>query len=179
MKWSIKITDDLEEKQKWGQAISELKQRWIANKGIKEAIKLGFLCWYVIVEEHCINTEDVDIEDARENLKYITRYSIDTYSGDIDILWIYGYMISMFPEQFESLGDYLSVQQIGIDMITKAHMLRPDDSIIELIFMGSKKIKDINKYEQVCKKVIPLLDEKFDGSGILSVYFKEVLNRGN
>lgn len=54
----------------------------------------------MIVEGTVINAENIDYDKFTKILHEVTDYSLKNLSDDSDVLWIFGYMISLFLHYF-------------------------------------------------------------------------------
>ncbi|QEK13136.1 hypothetical protein FQB35_12855 [Crassaminicella thermophila] len=173
--WEWNEADILEKNQQWNEARTYIYTKWMENQlDLKVTIRLGFLCWYILVEWDCINSEGVNQEKFENSLKEVTQFGLMNFSEEIEFLWIFGYMISMFPYYF---GDYEEMEQLGIEMLRKAHHLDTSDSIVKMVYLGHNYNENPKEYEKSCKMSKLLIVDRFKGEGILAEYFREVLNR--
>lgn len=70
---------------------------------------------------------------------------INLFKKDVDFLWMFGYMISLFPYFF---GEYEEWEQRGKKMIEEAMTLKPNDPIIEMLYLSSIPS---SKYKDSCR----------------------------
>lgn len=64
--WRWTEVDALEGQQRWNEAISLLIKNWRKNPNdLKASIRLGFLCWYMLVEEGPLAIKDVDFDKVQ------------------------------------------------------------------------------------------------------------------
>jgi hypothetical protein len=176
--WYWEEADELEKQEKWNEAKNFMFLQWKKDpQDHKKFIRLGFLCWYVVVEWGCIDTTDLKHEEYENMLKELTKIGFEKFSNNPDFLWTFGYMISLFPYYF---GEYEEWEDKGKQMLKSSYCFRPNDLIIKLVFLGSLDIKskeENKEYEETCRKVFPILSSTFRGDGELQRYFREVLNR--
>jgi hypothetical protein len=174
--WYWKEVDTLEAKRKWKEAKDYMLSEWKRDsQNLKKFIRLGFLCWYVVVEWACIDKTNLKHDEYEHMLKELTNFGLNNFESDADFLWTFGYMISLFPFYF---GDYEEWEVKGYKMLEKAYKLRPNDPVIKLIYFGSKlDAKHKKEYQDTCHIVTPILKSRFRGDGGLQQYFKQVLNR--
>lgn len=139
--------ETLENKQEWQTAKDTLFKQWNNNKdNLSVLIRIGTLCWYVLVFWERIRTNDVDKIDFNNTLDIVTNYGIDKFNDNTEFLWIFGYMILLFPYYF---GDYCEYEYKGKKMIEKAHNLNPNDPLITMLFLND----DSHEYKVVCREV--------------------------
>lgn len=173
--WYWKEADELEEQGKWDEAKDYMLSEWKKDpQDLKKFIRLGFLCWYVVVEWGCIDTTDIDYDKYENMLKKLTNFGLNNFD-DADFLWTFGYIISLFPFYF---GEYEEWESKVGEVLEKAHNLRPDDPVIKLVYLGSKNDAQYKKeYQATCHIVAPILKSRFRGNGEMQQYFREVLYR--
>lgn len=167
--------DKLEESQKWCDAKYATLKRWYEDiMNSYSLIRLGFLCWYIIVEWGCIDTTGMSEEDfsnCEAVLKEVTEFGINNFADDPEFLWIFGYMITLFPWYF---GDHLEWEKKGTDMLAFAHHLKPEDPVITMVCLNGQPER---QYQDACQNSKALLTTRFQGVGVMSTYFRQVLNR--
>ncbi|MFJ7829488.1 hypothetical protein ACIQXU_04650 [Peribacillus sp. NPDC097284] len=95
--WRWVEVDTLESQEKWNEAKSLLIKSWRQNpQDLKVAIRLGFFCWYVLVQEGPLGIKDVDFNELEAVLKEVTHFGMANFITNEDFLWCFGYMISLF-----------------------------------------------------------------------------------
>lgn len=166
--------NNLEKNYKYKEVYNLLKKEWVSvPQDLKITIYLGFLCWYTVVEwstfEH--NFEESEYSIVEETLIEVTKSGINMFNKDVDFLWMFGYMISLFPYYF---GVYEEWEYRGKKMIEEAKALRPNDPIIEMLYLAGVPS---SKYKDSCKRAKPIVLERFNGEGKLNEYFRDVLDR--
>ncbi|MGE7118883.1 hypothetical protein ACQKIC_01525 [Peribacillus sp. NPDC046944] len=173
--WQWVEVDTLERQEKWNEAKSLLIKSWRQNpQDLKVAIRLGFFCWYVLVQEGPLGIKDVDFNELEAVLKEVTHCGMANFITNEDFLWCFGYMISLFPYYF---GDYEYWEEKGISMNKSAYERCPDDPIYTYSYLASfpntdQKLK--GKFHQVKDQVKAVLEDRFQGEGVLSEYFRDV-----
>jgi hypothetical protein len=179
--WSWKEVDQLEHDEEYREALTVLQSEWQHNPNqIKPLIRLGFLSWFLVVENSFLGDKGIKVEEINEYSQLVSELLIhgqQYFSEDPDFLWIFGYMIHTFPEYFGTSME--NTEKIGAEMIEKAHRLRPDDKIIELVHKNkhqqtfSKNDYYMKRLYRDVSKILPL---RFRGQGELQRYFRFVLD---
>lgn len=169
--WRWQEVDTLESQERWNEAKSLLINHWRQNPNdLKVIIRLGFFCWYVLVEEGPLGIKDVEFDELETVLNEVTHFGLANFMTNEDFLWCFGYMISLFPYYF---GAYDYWEEKGISMLKRAYELCPDEPVYRYSYFGSlpnteRKLKD--EFYQVQA----VLEDRFQGEGVLSEYFKSV-----
>ena len=171
--WRWTEVDTLESEGKWNESKSLLIKNWNQNPSdLKTVIRLGFFCWYILAEEGPLGIQDVDFDELETVLRQVTDFGLANFMTNEDFLWCFGYMISLFPYYF---GDYEYWEEKGIPMMKRAYELCPDEPVYKYSYLGSipyPKGKRKDEFQQVHA----VLEDRFQGEGILSEYFKSVWN---
>lgn len=169
--WRWPEVDILEEQQRWNEAKALLIKNWRKNPNdLKASIRLGFLCWYMLVEEGPLAIKDVDFDKVQTVLNEVTHFGLAHFMTNEDFLWCFGYMISLFPHYF---GDDEYWEEKGIAMLKRAYERCPDEPVYRYSYLGSFSKPD-EKLEEEFYQVQAVLEERFQGEGVLSGYFKSV-----
>lgn len=172
--WTWTEVDKLEKQEKWNEAKAYLLKAWQQNPtDLKTTVRLGFFCWYVVVEQGPLGITDADIDtgELESILTEVTHFGLAHFMEEEDFLWCFGYMISMFPEYF---GDYERWEEKGDFMLKRAYELYPEEPVYKYSYLGSFLNTD-GTLKNELKQVQPVLKDRFKGEGLLSEYFKEVL----
>lgn len=174
--WKWTEVDILESKEKWNEAKSYLIKYWRQNpKDLKTVIRLGFFCWYVLVEEGPLEIKNVDFDELESLLNEVTHFGLANFMTSKDFLWCFGYMISLFPYHF---GDYEHWEEKGISMLKRAYELCPDEPVFKYSYLTSFP-NTYGKLKDELQQVQAVLEDRFTGEGVLSVYFKSVWSNRN
>jgi hypothetical protein len=172
--WCWPEVDQLEQKEDWNEARDYMYNEWKKEKlNLKKYLRLSFLCWYIVVESGCLNDSTINDAEYEYLLMEIKDFGFKHFSQDSEFLWVYGYMISLFPYYF---GEYEEWEEKGNQMIYKAYKLNSQDPIVKYIYIRSfpsSIVPGAREIEQVVNKLLP---ERFKGNGQLQSYFKEVLH---
>ena len=169
--WRWTKVDTLEKQERWNEAILLLENSWRQNPNdLKTTIRLGFICWYILVEEGPLEIKNIDLEKLETLLNEVTQFGLTNFITNKDFLWCFGYMMSLFPYFF---GDYEFWEEKGILMLKTAYELCPDDPIYKYTYSGSYSNKE-RKLKKELHHVQAVLEERFQGEGVLSEYFKEI-----
>lgn len=172
--WKWTEVDELESQEKWNEVKLLLIETWRQNPDdLKVLIRLGFFCWYLLVEEVTVGVKDVDLDELETVLNEVTHVGLAAFMHNEDFLWIFGYMISLFPYYF---GDYEEWEEKGEAMLRRAHELRPNEPVYRYSYLASfiEIIEIIEQHEEAFYQVQAVLEDRFQGEGLLSTYFKEI-----
>ncbi|MEH7086772.1 hypothetical protein V7139_29260 [Neobacillus drentensis] len=172
--WEWTEVDILESQGKWNEAKAILIKSWNQNRGeLKTVIRLGFFCWYVLAEEGPLDIKGVDFDELETVLRQVTDFGLANFMTNEDFLWCFGYMISLFPYYF---GDYESWEEKGNLMLKRAYELCPNDPIYKYSYLGCLP-NTYGKHKDEYQQVHAVLEDRFQGEGVLSGYFKSVWHR--
>ncbi|MGM0919948.1 MAG: hypothetical protein ACQEWW_01790 [Bacillota bacterium] len=164
--WRWPEVDELESQCRWNEAKSLLIENWTQNpKDLKSLIRLGFFCWYILVESGPLNINDVDFDDLETTLHKVSQFGMEHFIENEDFLWAFGYMIALFPEYFGEIEDYEQWERKGKSMLKRAYDLSSDDPVYKYSYLGSKA-----GFQQVQA----VLKDRFQGEGLLAGYFRSV-----
>lgn len=175
--------DDLERTGYWQQAKNLLYRDFLEKPGPEIVIRLGFICWYVPLEFGCIDvSEPFDRDSFTECLKEVTIYALGHYSDETDVLFFFGYMISLAawywcnpnPETGEFSDDVIDLEQRATAMLAKAHQLKPDNPIFTMVYLANI-CKIGAAYIKACKISRQIVQQRFIGAGEFDSYFRQVL----
>lgn len=186
--WEWPLIDELETAKRWREAKEVMLQNWEKDpNNVKVCVRLAFLCWYTVVEQPYQWQDEYDLPSSDECITILSRlasYGLDHLMEDVNFLWTFGYMISLFPEYFcadYSDQAYLVWEQKGEQMLEKAHGMMPDDPMFTMILLGNiptaKLADQQDTYKAACRATQPLLTSRFQGKGEMQQYFRSVLNR--
>lgn len=171
--WTWAEVDRLEHQEKWNEAKAYLLKAWQQNPtDLKTTVRLGFFCWYVVVEQEPLGITDADIDtgELESILTEVTHFGLAHFMTHEDFLWCFGYMISMFPYYF---GDYEQWEEKGISMLKRAYELYPEEPVYKYSYLGSFS-NTYRKHKDVLQQVQTVLEDRFKGDGLLSEYFKSI-----
>ncbi|MFK8795852.1 hypothetical protein [Planococcus plakortidis] len=173
MDWQWVEVDALESQEKWDEAKSLLIKSWQENPNdLKVNIRLAFFCWYLVVEEGPLGIKSMDLDELTTILIQVTNFGLTNFEDHEEFLWIFGWMISLFPYYF---GDYEEWEEKGKSMLKRAHELNPEDPVYRYSYIGSLASSEVelkNGYQPL--EVV--LEDRFQGKGVLSEYFKDIWN---
>lgn len=168
--WQWAEADILENQGKWNEAKLFLLEKWRENPYYpKAAIRLGFFCWYVSVEDEG-KEEDIDFDEIDCILKEVTDFGLANFKENTDFLWCFGYMISLFPYLF---GDYELWKKKGDSMLKSAWEKCPDEPVYRYSYLGSTSTSRLERKEEFFR-LQTVLEDRFRGEGVLALYFKGV-----
>ena len=168
--------ETLEQEEKWIEAKDYLLELWNSDKNnVNNILRLGTECWYILAFWERLNIFNQEKIKYWKPLTEVKQYGEKFLCNNPTFLWIYGYMIKLFPYWFADIKDAINVgEKIGKDMIIKAHILEPQNPISEMLSINNENSK---AYKIACKKSKELLDTMFDGQTEIEDYFKRVLDR--
>lgn len=173
--WTWPSVDRLECQEQYKAAIDFMYEEWIQEpENLKVFLRLSFSCWYVIAENEVLSETDVKKEDIPRFeilLNELLAFGKKEFEEDPDFLWLFGYMISLFPENFGGAVD----EKTGIAMVKEALAIRPQDPVIQLVLLkGIAHAETLPEYAPLCAVVNAMLPNRFVGEGELQRYFREV-----
>lgn len=162
----------LEKNSEWDEAKALLMKNCNHNPyESKAAIRLGFFCWYVLTEEVSIEDNYLNFEDLETVLRQVTNFGLTNFMKHEEFLWCFGYMISLFPYYF---GDDDLWSERGNSMLKSAYELNPNEQVYKYTYLASYSTPEEKSLEAEFQKLQCVLEDRFQGVGILSEYFKSV-----
>lgn len=171
--WQWEEVDTLESQGRWNEAKLLLINSWRENpNNLKYLIRLGFFCWYILVEEGVLGIEDVNLNELEVTLKEVTQFGLSNFIANEDFLWCFGYMISLFPENFGD--DFCYWEEKGKLMLKRAYEICPNEPVYKYSYLASLPNSEDLKDE--LHQVKEVLEDRFQGEGLLSTYFKDIWN---
>lgn len=140
-------------------------------------IMLGFVCWYALIEWGVIRfAEPVDEDDLATCLSTVTSCAIEHYGDDPEVLFHYGYILSIIAGLYFTSEDAGAWLQRATAMLAKAHHLKPDDPVYTMVYLAD--IGEIgDAYTQACKRSQQIVQQRYAGEGVFDTYFRGVLTR--
>ncbi|KUP24602.1 hypothetical protein [Paenibacillus sp. DMB5] len=169
--WRWAEVDALESQGKWNEAKELLINHWSLNPDVKATIRLGFFCWYLLVEDGPLELGiDIDFNGLESFLHQVTAFGLANFMDKEDFLWCFGYIITLFPYFF---GEYELWEEKGKELLKEAHKLDPDEPVYKYSYLWSLPISR-DKNDGEFEEVRAVLEERFQGEGVLSRYFKSV-----
>ena len=177
--WEWKAIDDLEAQEDYGQAMYQMYVVWQKDRmNLKVFLRLSFLVWIIVVEPFMtVDTSDIeeDYIDFVPLLNDLEKFGQNHFQQHAEFLWMYGYMIYMFPFYFEA-----DDETIASEMYQKAYDLQPDDPIVKMLYLeDNKNYKGIFDRRALREEVAQTLPERFRGNGEMQEYFRHVLNKNS
>lgn len=169
--WRWIEIDALKSQEKWNEAKEYLIKSWRQDpQEVKGAIRLGFFCWYALVNEENLGIKDIDFVELETMLKEVTQFGLTHFMEYEDFLWCFGYMISLFPYYF---GDYEIWEEKSISMLKNAYELSPEDPVYRYSYLASFP-NTVTQLKGEFHQLQAVLEDRFQGEGLLSQYFKDV-----
>ena len=172
--WQWTEVDALESQERWNEAKSFLIKNWQQDPtDVKVTIRLGFFCWYVLVEHFPLGITDVDLNELEAVLKEVTHFGLAHFMTDEEFLWCFGYMIALFPWYF---GEDEVWEAKGFSMLKRAYELCPDEIVYRYTYL-SMLPDTYERQKDEFYQLQTVLEEKFQGKGLVSDYFKSIWHR--
>ena len=123
-----------------------------------------------------IDNRQLDYDETRSLLIEVTDLTRSQHNSVADFLWVFGYMMSLFPRFFMSSNDdFLVREQDGRNMLGMAHALQPENPIIKKLYLGSVNRVDTVEYKNACIDAYECLSSCFPGASASEEYFREIL----
>jgi hypothetical protein len=174
MEWAWTKADELEAAGKYKAAMDYMAAVWKEEPlNLKVFLRLSFLSWYVAAEWGALTKTDLaeeHLEEFEQLLKELTAFGFNHFQEETDFLWLFGYMISMFPYLFDQ------EEEAGSRMIETARKLQPEDPVIHLVYLQNCNRKITHpEHVKIQKAASRVLGSTFDGNGEMQRYFKEIL----
>ncbi len=171
--WKWQLADYYENLGKWNEAKDYMYNEWINDRyNIKKFLRLSFLCWTISIDKaYLSNKDEINQNEFEVLLKKLFYFGFQYFKDNINFQWLYGYMISLTPFL---IGNESIMKSIGLDWSYNAYLKNPQDPIIKSTLLEAIELDYRKKlgYRQSCRESIPILEEKFKGSGYLQKYFK-------
>ena len=100
-----------------------------------ELEELSFCVWQLLDNMGMYSDFDEDFYPQLEKLlAKVCSYLQRTYAGDNDLQCLIGYMISLFPENFPSMGkNYIEVKRIGDLILEEASRREPQNPFVKVL----------------------------------------------
>lgn len=170
--WQWEEVDLLEKNSEWDEAKALLMKNWNQNPYESQvAIRLGFFCWYVLTEEVSLEGNYINFEELETVLRQVTNFGLSNFMKNEEFLWCFGYMISLFPYYF---GEYELWLEKGNSMLRSAYELNPNEQVYKYTYLASYSTLEGKSLETEFQKLQCVLEDRFQGVGVLSEYFKSV-----
>lgn len=176
--------DQLETTGQWKEAVDYWRRRYADAHDPEAAVRLAFVCWYVLAEHGCIPTmaslTDEDVAEFAATLQGVTADALARYGDDADVLFHIGYMASLFPWYFGSDDAAIGAWERRASVsLRRAHEARPGDPVLEMVHLGNET--DVQRpsadYLDACRRARPLVAARYNGAGAFDNYFRQVLTR--
>ena len=174
--------DGLESAGRWLEAAELWRGRYADAHDPEAAIRLAFVCWYVLVEHGCIpdadGLRDVDFARLESVLQKVTTEALAIHADDPDVLFHFGYMASLFPWCFDP-NDVSGWERRASEMLRRAWDIRPDDPVFEMVYLGDLPLPERPEepYRAACRRARPVVPARYVGDGEFDGYFRQVLTR--
>jgi hypothetical protein len=131
-----------------------------------------FFLWTAIEDASSEFHERINL---RQKLQDLYDEGKEKFQDKTEFKFIAGWTVSIFPYEY---GDYEDLEKEGKELLKQAHQEQPDDKVYKMVYLGSF---DSNKeeYRQAELEASPVVMSRFQGSGLLNRYFRQVLERKN
>lgn len=167
---------DLIEAREWDKVydyvnkLNEDSQSFI-NLEKAELEELSFCVWQLLDNMGMYSDFDEDFYPQLEKLlAKICSYLQRTYPGDNDLQCLIGYMISLFPENFPSMGKkYIEVKRIGDRILEEASRREPQNPFIKVLCTDEK----VDEHDIL--KALAYVKERFKNCKEIASYFQRTL----
>lgn len=168
--WMWPKLDQLEKVEDWNKDKALLLETWKKDPhNLKVTIRLGFFCWYLIVEDGPVDVKDIDLDELQTVLDEVTLFGMTNYSTNPEFLWCFGYMISLFPYYFGE--DVEGLEDKGKSMLKQVYNNFPNNPVYRYSYLASISNKVSS---EATLQLQDVLEDRFQGEGLLSSYFKRV-----
>lgn len=173
----IKGLAELEKKGKWSNALSLLYNMWKEDRdNLGLLLRVGTECWYRLTYwDHDCDYKRVSFNWAEftQPLHEVTKYGLERFGKCSAFLWIFGYMIKVFPYYFsEESDEYTFLEQKGIDMIKLAYSIEPDNRLIEILI--NRYVENEDDPDATESNIKSDIDYAFDGNTVIEEYFRNI-----
>ena len=162
----------LESKEEWYLAKKLLYTNWLENKNeLDNLLRLGTECWYIMSYWEQLKVNNLERSDISSALTEVKQYGKLHFSNSETFLWIFGYMIKLFPYWFDDFsGDLEGFENLGRDMIIRSLEINPNNEIAKMLCSPD----DSPQYIHSCSKVKMDLNQYFPGNSAIEQYFRGV-----
>lgn len=174
----------LEEENRWCTAAQCVMDKWKScPANLNYFLCAGTQLWYTLMiwdyYEYDPNPP-ANLETAlrlkiEEDLSNVTRYGFQNFANNPYFNMYFGYMISVQPLNFPDIGDFLTLEKKGIEMMKYAYTLAPDDPLIKAIFYTTEYTEDI--FKKSCSELWAQssLEEEYQSE--VQAYFCRILRK--
>jgi len=170
---------ELEQQERWEEARELLYKIWESDKlNSGKLIRLLSECWQVLsLWDCCIKNESLSFQVFQDTLIECTKFGLKNFNDDSRFLCVTGYMISILPYLFVVQGTealYTEWEQKGVDMLSRAYELDPNDKVAEILNLG--RTSEFFEYNKALESITPELTTLFPWETYVDVYFKDILS---
>ncbi|MPM36099.1 hypothetical protein SDC9_82694 [bioreactor metagenome] len=173
--WEWTFADDFENNKDWDNARIYMYKQWSTDKyNIKKLLRTSFLCWTICIDNgNLIDSKMIKKEEFKKILDELFNFGLKFFRNEPDFLWMYGYMMTLTPMLF---GDKNLFEQVGKQWKYEAYIKSNNNDIIKCIFLEGLDDESRNKlgYKQLCREIIPIIENTFKGNGYMQKYFKSL-----
>ena len=165
----------VEESADWESASNHTYLRWTESRDdIDRLLRVGTENWYILTYWERLPDPKPTMTLCSRRLTEAKDFGFSTFPDSPTFLWMFGYMISLFPFWFDDFnGDIHHWEESGKQMIRKASSLDPDNAIARMLATS----EDSPMYPVLCSEVREALHSHFKGNTAIEVYFRSVLDR--
>lgn len=172
--YQIPGLEELEEKNDWIRIIDKMEYLETNCSNINILLRISTEYWYILSNcENDRNLEVLNLQSIQKRLMKMYAKGKILYKSNSSFLWMFGYMISLFPYYFyfqeEPKDKYIEWEIKGNEMIRMACDVNSSDRIAKLVYnnMLGYEVIDICAQKQIVSS--------FNGNTLVEKYFREVL----
>ena len=174
----------LEAENRWYTAAQCVTDKWKScPTNLNYFLCAGTQLWYTLLildyykydPNPPANLEPASCFKIEKELVEITRYGFQNFANNPYFNMYFGYMISVQPLNFQDIGDFLTLEKQGIEMMKNAYRFAPDDPLIKAIFYTTEYTKDI--FKKSCSELWThsSAEEKYESA--VQSYFCRILDK--
>lgn len=166
--------EELEDKGMWTPALELIKSQHELNPSKQTAIRLLFVCWYVLIEWGYLKLYADEYDNFDINLKKVTEFLFCNYEDDVEVNFYLGYMISMSAWDFsDNVAEW---EKKADELLAYAVEKETNNPIYQMIYFANTDFGS-EEYKYWCEQAKPLVQKLYSGKGEFNLYFRQVLSR--
>lgn len=166
------------------EAAAYWQREYDATYSPEAAVRLAFVCWWVLLEHGCIPMAEPltekDFAHLGATLTAVADDALARHEEDPHVLFHFGFMASLVPWYFAPNGPDDAVtawEERARAMLRRAHRLRPDDAAYEVGFRGNRVETEEERgaYEEARRRAYVGVQKRYGGAGEFDLYFRGML----